>query len=76
MCASSHILNSRSVRGHRGGIAIRREAGMTTIGMITLVAFIGLFVFAALRLTPVYLNYMKVAGVVQAPALEAARLHS
>jgi hypothetical protein len=26
--------------------------------------FIGLFAFAALRLTPVYLNYMKVVGVV------------
>ena len=38
---------------------------MTTVGMITLVAFVGLFVFAAIRLTPVYLNYMKVAGVVE-----------
>jgi hypothetical protein len=27
------------------------------------VSFIGLFVFAAIRLTPVYLNYVKVAGV-------------
>lgn len=65
MCASSHILNNQLIRAHRGGIALRRQAGMTTVGMITLVAFIGLFVFAALRLTPVYLNYMKVAGVVE-----------
>jgi hypothetical protein len=32
--------------------------------MIILVAFVGLFVFAGLRLTPIYLNYMKVVGVV------------
>jgi len=37
---------------------------MTTLGMIILVTFIGLFVFAGLRLVPVYLNYMKVVGVV------------
>ena len=38
---------------------------MTTIGLIVLISFVGLFVFAALRLTPVYLNYMKVAGVIE-----------
>jgi len=43
---------------------MRRQAGMTTLGAAILVAFIGLFAFAAIRLTPVYLNYMKVAGVV------------
>jgi len=32
--------------------------------MVILLAFIGLCAFAALRLTPVYLNYMKVVGVV------------
>jgi hypothetical protein len=37
---------------------------MTALGVIILVVFIGLFAFAAMRLTPVYLNYMKVAGVV------------
>ena len=41
-----------------------RQAGMTTLGVIILVTFIGLFAFAGIRLTPVYLNYMKVAGVV------------
>ena len=44
--------------------ALRRETGMTTLGMIVLVAFVGLFAFAGLRLTPVYLNYMKVLGVI------------
>ena len=41
----------------------RRQRGMTALGLLILVAFIGLFAFAALRLTPVYLNYVKVAGV-------------
>ena len=42
-----------------------RQAGMTTLGLIILVVFVGLFAFAGIRLTPVYLNYMKVAGVVE-----------
>ncbi len=42
----------------------RRQAGMTTLGMIILVSFISIFAFAGIRLTPIYLNYMKVAGVV------------
>jgi hypothetical protein len=37
---------------------------MTTLGLLILVAFVGLFAFAGIRLTPIYLNYMKVAGVV------------
>lgn len=41
-----------------------RQRGMTTLGLIILVAFVGLFAFAGIRLTPVYLNYMKVSGVV------------
>jgi cell division protein FtsB len=43
----------------------RREQGMTTLGMLILVVFIGLFAFAAIRLTPVYLNYLKVSGVLE-----------
>lgn len=42
-----------------------RQTGMTTLGLIILVSFIAIFAFAALRLTPVYLNYMKIAGVVE-----------
>jgi hypothetical protein len=49
-------LNRLSSRG--------RQAGMTTLGLIILVSFIALFVFGGMRLTPIYLNYMKVAGVV------------
>lgn len=37
---------------------------MTAVGVMVLVIFVGLFAFAAIRLTPVYLNYMKVAGVI------------
>jgi len=44
--------------------SMRQQAGMTTLGLIILVAFVGLFAFAAIRLTPVYLNYMKVASVI------------
>ena len=40
-----------------------RQGGMTTLGFLILAVFVGLFAFAFIRLTPVYLNYMKVAGV-------------
>ncbi len=39
------------------------ERGMTTFGFLILVSIIGMFVFADIPLTPVYLNYVKVAGV-------------
>jgi hypothetical protein len=41
-----------------------RQAGITAVGFLLLALFIGLFAFASIRLTPVYLNYMKVAGVI------------
>lgn len=47
----------------RFGIA-RRQDGATLLGYIILVLFGGVFVFGVLRLAPVYLNYMKVVGVV------------
>jgi len=55
-CAESGCLPAR------GPIASRQD-GMTTVGFLILAVFIGLFAFAFIRLTPVYLNYMKVAGV-------------
>ena len=64
MCASSHIRDRKDLRFASGRSALRRERGMTTLGMIILVVFVGLFAFAGLRLTPVYLNYMKVLGVI------------
>ena len=43
----------------------KNQRGMTTIGMILAAAIAGLIVFAGLRLAPVYLEYMKVAGVLK-----------
>lgn len=64
MCASSHIRRQTARRPVRGRSALRREDGMTTVGLIILLAFVGLIAFAGIRLTPVYLNYMKVLGVI------------
>jgi uncharacterized protein DUF4845 len=51
-------------KSHNRPRSTKRQAGMTTLGLLILVSFIGIFAFAGLRLTPVYLNYMKVAGVI------------
>jgi len=51
------------IRHAKYGIA-RRQAGATLLGYIILISFVGVFAFGAIRLTPVYLNYMKVVGVV------------
>jgi hypothetical protein len=69
------------IRKARFGTA-RRQVGATMLGYIILVVFLGVFVFGALRLAPLYLNYMKVVGVVdgifnefdgQAPTRSAIR---
>lgn len=44
-------------------LAPSRERGMTSLGVLILITFLGLFAFAAIRLTPIYLNYIKVAGI-------------
>lgn len=54
-------MTHRLLEKHR---CMQRQAGMTTLGLVILVAFLGLFAFAAIRLTPIYLNYMKVASVI------------
>jgi hypothetical protein len=41
-----------------------RQRGATMLGYVILVTFIGVFAFGLIRLTPVYLNYMKIAGVI------------
>ena len=51
------------IRKARYGMA-GRQRGATMLGYIILASFIGVFAFGAIRLTPVYLNYMKVVGVV------------
>jgi hypothetical protein len=64
MCASSHISGVRRNLPVARRATFRRERGMTTLGLVIFIAFVGLFAFAAIRLAPVYLNYMKVVGVV------------
>ncbi len=39
---------------------VRRERGMTVLGLLILVAFVGMFVYAGIRLTPIYIEYMAV----------------
>ena len=52
---------TRSVwRADRG-----QQRGMTTVGMLIVATFIGLFVFGVIRLVPIYLNYFKVSGVIE-----------
>lgn len=46
--------------GRYGG----RQEGGTTLGFLFLAAFVGLCAFATIRLTPTYLNYLKVIGIV------------
>ncbi len=43
----------------------RQQLGMTMLGFLILAVFVGLIAFGAIRLTPVYLNYMKVVGIVE-----------
>ena len=64
MCASSHILGRKGLQLASGRAALRRESVMTTLGLIILFAFVGVFAFAGIRLTPIFLNYMKVLGVI------------
>lgn len=42
-----------------------RQKGITTLGIVFLLVFFGTFAFAVIRLIPVYLNYMKIAGVIE-----------
>ena len=51
-------------KSHNRLRSTKRQAGMTTLGLLILVSFIGIFAYAGLRLMPVYLNYMKVVGVI------------
>ena len=42
-----------------------RERGMTAIGLIILITFVGLFVYAGIRLVPLYLEYFAVVKAIQ-----------
>lgn len=62
--ANLGVIRRASRQGAFGDRLAHRQRGMTTLGIIILVSFIGLFAFATMRLTPIYLNYLKVAGVI------------
>ncbi|NOX70987.1 MAG: DUF4845 domain-containing protein [Gammaproteobacteria bacterium] len=50
-----------------GRAALRRrrnQAGMTTLGLLILVVFMGMFGYAGIRLAPIYLNYVAIASVI------------
>src|SRR5260370_8715068 len=55
---------------HRQPVARRRQRGMTFIGMLCILALVGLIGYAGLRLVPLYLNYMKGARSMDATASE------
>ena len=47
-----------------------RQRGMTFIGMLFILVMLGMFLYAGVRLLPIYLNYMKVARSMDAAAGE------
>ena len=48
----------------------RHQQGMTFIGLLCILALAGVVVYAGIRLTPVYLNYMKIARIMESTATE------
>ena len=48
----------------------RQQAGITTLGLVILVSFVGIFAFGLIRLTPVYLNYYTVSNIVDGAVRE------
>jgi hypothetical protein len=46
------------------------QQGMTFIGLLCILALAGVVVYAGIRLTPLYLNYMKIARTMEAVASE------
>ncbi len=47
-----------------------RQQGMTFIGLLCVLALAGLVVYAGIRLTPVYLNFMNMSRILQSVASE------
>ena len=43
----------------------QRQRGMTFLGILVLVVVVGAWVYAAIRLTPKYLEYMKVSATLE-----------
>jgi len=51
---------------------VRQQRGVTALGWLLLLIPVALIVYAGIRLTPVYLNYMKVARTLKQVADEFA----
>ena len=47
-----------------------RQQGMTFIGLLCILALVGVVVYAGIRLAPLYLNYMKIARTMESVAAE------
>ncbi len=48
----------------------QRQRGMTFIGLLCILALVGVIAYAGIRLVPVYLTYMQVAKTMDATAAE------
>jgi Tfp pilus assembly protein PilE len=48
----------------------QRQRGMTFIGLLCILALVGVIGYAGIRLVPVYLNYMKIAKILDSTATE------
>jgi hypothetical protein len=48
----------------------RPQLGMTFIGILCILALVGVIAYAGIRLVPVYLNYMKIARTLDVTATE------
>ncbi|MBJ90528.1 MAG: hypothetical protein CMO98_11810 [Woeseia sp.] len=46
------------------------QTGLTTLGFVILITFIGVFIFGASRLLPAYLNHAKISGILEDVHLE------
>jgi len=60
---------------YRRHLGIRRQRGITFLGWLVLLVPVAIVVYAGIRLTPVYLNYMRVARSLD-QAAEDARVQS
>lgn len=52
------------------GQHMRRQQGMTLIGMVIVAMIAGIFVLAAIRLIPIYLEYMKIDAALDAMKID------
>ena len=48
----------------------QRQRGMTFIGLLCILAIVGVIGYAVIRLIPVYLNYMKISRTMEMTATE------